>query len=474
VAAVLLLLIGAYYGYRALAARGDGALQASGTIEAVIVNVAPEMAGKVAEVLVQEGQAVIRGDPLLFLDDSLLGGQRRVAAAVLDAARATADTAQTSLATAKVQYQIVLERSLLQDKAARLSDWFSTDPNLFDQPGWYFSRAEQIDAAQVQVDAALQALDEGRERLSAVNQSLDKADFLQAEARLLQARFGYLIARDVNNKAQNSSTADAPVGVYNRTHCGTNQGYRLPDGHLTNVIYTCRGDPQLSDAGQSLYDSAEAELDAAQQAYEHMLGTQASEQVLAARAEVALAQERYYSALDSLHGLQTADQSPDVRAAQGALEQAQAITRQVQAGVAQAEASLDLLDRQIAKLTLHAPIDGVILTRNAEPGEFVQPGAVALTLADIADLTITVYVPEDRYGLIFIGQQAEVIADSFPGEVFMAQVVQIADQAEFTPRNVQTVEGRSSTVYAIKLKVSDSGAKLNIGMPADVRFLSQE
>jgi HlyD family secretion protein len=89
----------------------------------------------------------------------------------------------------------------------------------------------------------------------------------------------------------------------------------------------------------------------------------------------------------------------------------------------------------------------------------------------LSDLTITVYVPEDRYGEISLGQQAEVKVDSWPGETFTGSVIHIADQAEFTPRNVQTVEGRSSTVYAIKLSVSDPQGRLKIGMPADVVFV---
>jgi HlyD family secretion protein len=115
-------------------------------------------------------------------------------------------------------------------------------------------------------------------------------------------------------------------------------------------------------------------------------------------------------------------------------------------------------------------MDGTVLTRNIEPGEFVQPGSVAFALADLNNITITVYVPEDRYGEISLGEQATVAVDSFPGQTFTGEVIHIADQAEFTPRNVQTVEGRSSTVYAIKLKVTDSEGKLKIGMPADVVF----
>jgi HlyD family secretion protein len=139
--------------------------------------------------------------------------------------------------------------------------------------------------------------------------------------------------------------------------------------------------------------------------------------------------------------------------------------------VGEAQANLDLLDAQLAKLTVYAPMDGVILTRSVEPGEFVQPGGAALTMGNLSELTITVYVPEDRYGQIRLGEKANVRVDSFPELTFTAEVTHIADQAEFTPRNVQTAEGRSSTVYAIKLSVTDPQGKLKPGMPADVVFI---
>jgi HlyD family secretion protein len=63
-----------------------------------------------------------------------------------------------------------------------------------------------------------------------------------------------------------------------------------------------------------------------------------------------------------------------------------------------------------------------------------------------------------------------VTADSFPGEAFDAEVVRIADQAEYTPRNVQTEEERQTTVYAVELRVDDPAGKLKPGMPADVVF----
>jgi len=172
-----------------------------------------------------------------------------------------------------------------------------------------------------------------------------------------------------------------------------------------------------------------------------------------------------------LSRLQTGENAPQVKIASMGLEQAKAASQQAESAIHQAEANLSLLETQIAKLGVYAPMDGIILTRNVEPGEFVQPGGVAFTLADLNNITITVYVPEDRYGQISLGEEAQVTVDSFPGETFTAEVIHIADQAEFTPRNVQTVEGRSSTVYAIKLKVMDSEGKLKIGMPADITFL---
>jgi multidrug resistance efflux pump len=449
---------------------GNGELTASGSIEATIVNISPELAGKVLKVDVDEGALVKTDAPLLQLDPSLLTAQRAVAATNLETAKAGALTAQNALNTAKSQYQIALETALAQDKKTRTQDWFSKDPNQFDQPDWYFSRVEQIKSAQDQVDVALKALDDASAKLTNVNQSVEKSAFLKAEKRLLDARTTYLTVKSVNNLAQNSADANAPVGKYNSTHCGTNEGYRVDNKRLTNLIYGCRGDDHLSSVGDDLYDAAKKELDDSQKAYDELLGTKAADDILQARAEVSVAQEHYYAALDFLRKLQTGNQSTSVLAAQGVLSQAQAAADQAQKMVEQAQANVDLLDAQIAKLDIFAVMDGVILTRNVEPGEFVQPGAVALTMADIANLTITVYVPENRYGEIDPGQTAEVRVDSFPGQTFTATVVHIADQAEFTPRNVQTVEGRSSTFYAIKLKVNDPDGKLKIGMPADVVF----
>src|SRR5687768_2757782 len=136
-AIILVLLIiaaGIYYGIRTLNGDEPGQLGASGTIESIVVNVSPEMAGKVKDVLIGEGQSVKAGDPLLSFDDSLLAAQRAVAVAAVDSALANGQAAQNALRTAESQYQITLETALAQGKNTRLQDWFS-DPDLFEQPG---------------------------------------------------------------------------------------------------------------------------------------------------------------------------------------------------------------------------------------------------------------------------------------------------------------------------------------------------
>jgi HlyD family secretion protein len=159
-----------------------------------------------------------------------------------------------------------------------------------------------------------------------------------------------------------------------------------------------------------------------------------------------------------------------VTAAQAQLKAAQAYQRAALAQVDAAQAALDTLDVQIGKLTILSPVDGVVLTRVIEPGEIALTSATLLVLGLEDDMTITVYVPEDRYGQITLGQEASVRVDSFPGVSFKARVIHISDKAEFTPRNVQTVEGRKNTVFAIRLQIVDPDERLKAGMPADVTF----
>ncbi len=143
---LVLIAVGIYYGIRTLNSKDNGQLTASGTIEAVVVNVSPEMAGKVKNVLADEGQSVKTGDPLLSLDDSLLAAQRVVAQSGVDSARSALRAAQSASDMAQAQYDATLTAARAQQGAGRLTDWMNRTPGQFDQPLWYFSRSEQMTA----------------------------------------------------------------------------------------------------------------------------------------------------------------------------------------------------------------------------------------------------------------------------------------------------------------------------------------
>jgi multidrug resistance efflux pump len=119
---------------------------------------------------------------------------------------------------------------------------------------------------------------------------------------------------------------------------------------------------------------------------------------------------------------------------------------------------------------IHSPLAGVVLYRHVEPGEIASAGAPLLTVIDPQNLELTVYVPEDRYGRIQLGQVLPVTVDSYGGETFQGTVTHIAEKAEFTPRNVQTTDNRKTTVFAVRLDLDAAGGKLKPGMPADVHF----
>jgi HlyD family secretion protein len=465
---VAVLAAAAYFGYLYFTNRGDGKLHASGTIEAVQVDVSPEMSGKVRDALVDEGQAVKTGDPLLNLDDTMLKAQRDVAQAGVDSANNALASAENAFETAQAQYDAALTAARAQLGGARLADWVGRKPSEFNQPLWYFSQGEQINAAQAEVDDSQQALQQAQADLDETIKSLNNADFVNAENRLTDARVSYLVAEAVRDHAQATGGKISPEDIQLGDLPPHVPNYKVKI-RVAKLLSTENGDVYTT--AQDAFESAQDELNDAQQNYDSLLNTDAADRVLNARAAVSVARERYEVALDTLSQLQTGEYSPQVKLASLALNQAGDGVQQAQGALNQAKANLALIDTQLQKLALYAPMDGVILTRNVEPGEFVQPGSAAITMANLDDLTITVYIPEDRYGEIHIGQEATVTVDSFPGRTFTGTVTKIADQAEFTPRNVQTVEGRSATVYAVKLNVNDPERKLKLGMPADVVFV---
>ena len=414
----------------------NGALTSSGTISARQVTIAPEIGGKVLEVLVEEGQPVKAGDMLFRLDDASLQAQREQAAAAEQVAEAALSSAHAQQDNAQTQYDLALQAARQQDLQNRISAWQASAPQEFNLPVWYFEKDEEFTAVEKEVTNAEAVLKSELANLDTVRSSASNANFVATEESLAEAQTAYEIARQVLDRAEQAQN--------NQT---------------------------LREQAQKQLDSAQAQLNAAQEAYNRMLTTTASQDVLEARARVAVARARYDAANDRMNSLQTGENSLQVKAAQNGLAQAKAAVSQAEAGLAQAKAAVNGINLQIAKAKVASPINGVLLTRNLEAGETVSPGSTLMTVGQLDEVNLVVYIPEDRYGEINLGEKVEVRVDSFPGETFNGTVAHISDQAEFTPRNVQTVEGRRATVYAVKLLVNNPDLKLKPGMPADVTFI---
>ena len=139
------------------------------------------------------------------------------------------------------------------------------------------------------------------------------------------------------------------------------------------------------------------------------------------------------------------------------------------AQVREAEAALASVDALLANMRIASPIDGIVTQRHREPNETVAPGQPVVTLMNPNDRWVRVYVPEPRLGALRLGAPATIRSDTYAGKTYRGRIIWIAEQAEFTPKNVQTTEERVKLVYAVKVAIDgDAAMELKPGMPVDV------
>ena len=138
--------------------------------------------------------------------------------------------------------------------------------------------------------------------------------------------------------------------------------------------------------------------------------------------------------------------------------------------VQQVRAILHTSEERLKDTTLYAPLSGIVIRKNVELGETLAAGAPAVTLGDLENPWVKVYVKENRLGQVKLGQKAEVKVDSFKNKTYEGTVTFISSEAEFTPKNVQTEEERVKLVFGVKVKVKNENNELKPGMPADVRI----
>jgi HlyD family secretion protein len=138
--------------------------------------------------------------------------------------------------------------------------------------------------------------------------------------------------------------------------------------------------------------------------------------------------------------------------------------------IAQARAQLAELDTQVREMQIAAPGDCVLEVLSVKVGDVLAPNQPIATLLLTNHIWVRVFVPEPWLGQIKLGDSAKVRVDSFPGKDFTGVVEQINRAAEFTPRNVQTVDERIKQVFGVKVRLDNSEGQLRAGMSADVVF----
>jgi HlyD family secretion protein len=137
-----------------------------------------------------------------------------------------------------------------------------------------------------------------------------------------------------------------------------------------------------------------------------------------------------------------------------------------------ARAEVALAEARLAYTVIVAPFDGVVTVRHREPGESVAAGAPVVTLLDPHDRWVRIYVRGDAIGRVHVGLTARIRSDTYPERGYEGEVAFVGSEAEFTPRNVQTTEERTTLVYPVKVRITgDPENVLKPGVPADVTIV---
>jgi len=351
-------------------------------LPAFAVELAFAQGGVIAEVLVKPGDTVSAGEVLA----RLIGFE----------------IAQADLAITQAQYDQAYNTALAQEKSMRTQDWYKSQPGDFTLPLWYYDQQEQLRAAQSAVEKAEEALSNAQARLANVVQTTG-ADFVKVEADLNAAQADYQVAKNLNDRLKNGVNMDEMTK--RQLYLLQRDAYLKSKGLKPRWVNENNIDKDMREEAQDIFDEAESALEDAQNAYDDAVSTEGAKDILKARAQVSVAQERYYTALDYVRSLQTGLESQSVNAAQTLVEKAQA--------------ALELYE-------LRAPISGTVLSSHLKAGEAASPGLPVVFLADTTAWTVeTKDLAEIDIAHVALGQSVTVKLDAFPGEEFSANVTAI-------------------------------------------------
>lgn len=139
-----------------------------------------------------------------------------------------------------------------------------------------------------------------------------------------------------------------------------------------------------------------------------------------------------------------------------------------------AKAKVDEISAMLADTTLAAPTTGTVMAKLVEQGELVAPGRPLATLVDLENIYVRAFVAERDIGKIRLGNPARIVTDAFPARYFTGEVSEIAQQAEFTPKEVHVKDERVKLVFGVKVRIDNPEGYLKPGMPVDVRIKWQD
>jgi multidrug resistance efflux pump len=464
---------------------GDETIQASGIVEIIEVIISPEIGGRIAQVWVGEGDQVAQSDPLFRIENRLLEAQLRQAESVLAIAKANYDLVAAGLTQEERQASIAIAQLELAGAQYALDQLYENHNLVAAETLRAKKNAEealedllnpdlqQALAAKAIADAK-KAVKDAEKRLNIIRSVGSQKDNDAAWAQVVLAKKALEDAQKEFNKWADKSETNLNRATYQAKLSEAQYNYDAAVRRFNGISST--GSETDINVAEAELATALAQLLEAERDWEDVKDGPKPEDVA------------YYEALiahnqGKLDDLELGPDPDDVALAEERVANAQAqldlaksqSPTQEQLAVAQAQldtarADLEAAQVQVDLLMVTSPLDGVVMTRNIESGEIIPLGVAALSVGQLDNLTVTVFIPENKYGQINLGDLAQLSSDSFPGQTFDATVVRIADRAEYTPRNIQTQEERVTTVYAIELSVSNPQGQLKPGMTVDVSF----
>ncbi len=190
---------------------------------------------------------------------------------------------------------------------------------------------------------------------------------------------------------------------------------------------------------------------------------QAAATVRDARTNLSRSRELFSSGALSQQKLDEAKTRADV--SEAALSSARSQVNEIQAMIDKAES-------RFSETKIVSPLSGTVLTVNFEEGEVVMPGNKILTVGDLSFPELTIYLSATQIARVKTGATARIKVDGIDKD-FSGKVVRIHDEAEFTPKNVQTSDARARLVYGVKIALPADGV-FRPGMMADATIIPEK